>query len=84
MEAFMRLTFALAVGIALTVAGASFVLAQPSGPVATACKVDIATLCPNLPHNGSVRACLTEHESKVSASCKHAFGSTGGSWMRSR
>lgn len=56
-----------------TIAG----LAQ-SGPVATACKSDIAKTCAGLPHDGSVRTCLQNNYDKVSAGCKKALDTTGG------
>ncbi len=78
----MKLAFAIALGATLMAAASGLALAQPAGPVATACKEDIAKLCANLPHNGSVRACLIKHESKVSAPCKHALDTTGAGRMR--
>jgi len=80
----MKLAFTIAFGTTLMLALYGVAFAQPAGPVATACKEDIAKLCQNLPHNGSVRACLTEHESEVSASCKHALDFTGGGKMRTQ
>jgi predicted ABC-type transport system involved in lysophospholipase L1 biosynthesis ATPase subunit len=74
----MKLTYAIALGAALMAAPYAVALAQPAGPVVTACKEDIAKLCANLPRNGSVRACLTKHESEVSAPCKQALDTTGG------
>ena len=78
----MKLAFPIALGAALMMAPCGVALAQPAGPVATACKDDIAKLCANLPHNGSVRACLTKHESEVSPACKQALNTTGGGRMR--
>jgi hypothetical protein len=49
-----------------------------SGPVATACKDDIAKICAGKPHDGEVRVCLESNYEKVSAACKTALDTTGG------
>lgn len=49
------------------------------GPVATACKDDLAKYCAGKPHAGrEARTCLDENKSKVSDACKAALDSTGG------
>ncbi len=57
-------------------------IAQPalsqSGPVARGCKNDIAKICADKPHDGSVRVCLEQAYEQASASCKKALDSTGG------
>jgi len=56
--------------------------AAQTGPVATACKKDIAKFCPGKSHGrGEVRNCLQSHYDKVSAACKHALDTTGGGRM---
>jgi hypothetical protein len=49
-----------------------------TGPVATACKDDIAQMCAGKAHDGEVRICLESNYDKVSAACKKALDSTGG------
>ncbi|MBU2532632.1 MAG: cysteine rich repeat-containing protein [Alphaproteobacteria bacterium] len=50
-----------------------------TGPVATACKDDIAKYCAGLGHgNRQTRSCLEANVEKVSASCKSALETTGG------
>jgi hypothetical protein len=63
----------------LVIAGAGFataVMAQ-TGPVATACRDDIAKYCAGKTHDGEVRACLTTAKGKVSAACQTALDTTG-------
>jgi hypothetical protein len=66
-------------------------LAQPAtgtpgtgiGPVATACKDDIAKYCPNEEHGqGEVRRCLQQHHDEVSEACRNALDNTGPRWNR--
>ncbi|HMN37681.1 MAG TPA: cysteine rich repeat-containing protein [Hyphomicrobium sp.] len=60
-----------------TVATATAAGAQ-GGPVATACKDDIAKYCAGKEHGqGEVRACLEANKDKVSAACKTALDTTG-------
>jgi hypothetical protein len=66
----------IAVSAFALAAAATTALAQP-GPVASACKADIAKLCANLPHDGSVRACLMKNRDKVSKPCREALDATG-------
>ena len=48
------------------------------GPVASACKDDIAAHCAGKSHqNREVRNCLEANKSKVSDACKSALESTG-------
>ena len=57
-----------------SIAGAS----AQTGPVATACKDDIAKLCAGKAHDGEVRICLETNYDKVAAACKAALDTTGG------
>lgn len=69
---------AIAVAVTVAVLGSSMAVAQ-QGPVATACKDDIAKLCAGKSHeNREVRTCLEANKSKVSAACKTALETTGG------
>lgn len=50
-----------------------------NGPVATACKADLAKLCAGKSHaNREARTCLEANKAKVSAACKTALETTGG------
>ncbi|MGE0699730.1 MAG: hypothetical protein AB7O57_11585 [Hyphomicrobiaceae bacterium] len=62
--------------IAALLLSATAALAQ-SGPVATACKDDIAKLCAGKAHDGAVRGCLEANKAKVAAACKTALDTTG-------
>ncbi len=78
----MNKTFSM-LALALTLLGAPAMAqaaepAAPLGPVATACKDDIAKLCAGKPHDGEVRACLESQKDKVTESCRHALETTGG------
>lgn len=67
----------LAAATVTALALASAASAQ-QGPVATACKDDIAKLCAGKEHGqGAVRACLDANKDKVSAACKVALDATG-------
>lgn len=60
--------------LAVSAAGA----AAQQGPVATACKDDIAKLCAGKSHqNREVRNCLEQNKDKVTAACKTALDTTG-------
>jgi hypothetical protein len=63
-----------ALAVATSIAAAS----AQTGPVATACKDDIAKLCAGKAHDGEVRVCLETNYDKVSAACKTALDTTGG------
>lgn len=66
----------IASAVAVTLAGAA---AAQTGPVASACKADIAKFCVGKGHgNRQTRTCLERHKDKVSASCKTALETTGG------
>jgi hypothetical protein len=65
-----------AVAAILSFAAALGAVAQ--GPVATACKDDIAKLCAGKSHDGDIRACLEAAKAKVSATCRNALDTTGG------
>jgi len=54
------------------------IAAAQTGPVATACKDDIAKLCAGKAHDGEARICLETNYDKVSAACKRALDTTGG------
>lgn len=74
----------LAASLMLTVSGAAF---AQTGPVARACRVEIATMCAHRPHNGSVRACLERRYHRLSRHCRVALDRTGGGrhqWRRPR
>lgn len=64
--------------LALAVAASIPVASAQTGPVATACKDDIAKLCAGKPHDGKVRICLETNYDKVTAACKTALDTTGG------
>ena len=56
-----------------------------SGPVATACKTDIARYCAGKGHgNRQTRTCLETNKAKVSDGCKTALETTGGGKGRNR
>ncbi|MGB8274499.1 MAG: hypothetical protein WCF16_04415 [Alphaproteobacteria bacterium] len=61
--------FAIAVSIGAATA--------QTGPVATACKEDIANICAGKEHNEEVRACLEAAKDQVSPECKTALETTG-------
>lgn len=68
----------IAAAVVMVVLGSGVVIAQ-QGPVATACKDDIAKLCAGKSHeNREVRNCLEANKAKVSAACKTALETTGG------
>jgi hypothetical protein len=73
----MKLIYATA-ALALAVAASTAVASAQTGPVATACKDDIAKLCAGKPHDGNVRICLETNYDKVTAACKTALDTTGG------
>lgn len=53
--------------------------AAQSGPVANACKDEIAKYCADKNHgSGEVRSCLEDNKDKVAAPCKTALETTGG------
>ncbi len=77
----MRRTSLLMAVAALAAAMAGSVLAQGvgTGPVATACKADIAKYCADASHGaGQVRTCLEQHRAQLSAACTQALDTTGG------
>jgi hypothetical protein len=63
---------------ALALAASISVASAQTGPVATACKSDIAKLCAGKTHEGEVRSCLEANYDKVAAACKAALDTTGG------
>lgn len=73
----MKLVYVTA-ALALAVAASTAVASAQTGPVATACKDDIAKLCAGKPHDGNVRICLETNYDKVTAACKTALDTTGG------
>lgn len=49
------------------------------GPVATACKDELAKYCVGKSHeNRAARSCLEDNKVKLSAACKTALETTGG------
>lgn len=73
----MKFVFAMAASAVVIVASGLSVAAQ-TGPVAKACQNDIAKMCADRPHDGSVRICLEMNYESVSAACKRALDTTGG------
>jgi hypothetical protein len=73
----MKCLHTLAISALALVASIAVAVAQ-TGPVATACKDDIAKLCAGKAHDGEVRICLETNYDKVSAACKTALDTTGG------
>lgn len=72
----MRLLKLTALCITLALAGTA--AHAQKGPVAAACKDDIAAHCAGMQHGqGGVRACLEANKTKVSEACKAALDSTG-------
>ena len=67
----------MAIAAGLAIAASASAVAQ-NGPVATACKDDIALHCAGERHqNREVRNCLEAKKSKVSDACKIGLESTG-------
>ena len=74
----MKTTKTIAIAFAISAALATASWAQ-QGPVASACKDDIAKFCAGKEHGqGEVRACLEANKAKVAAACKTALDTTGG------
>jgi hypothetical protein len=73
----MKLIHTITVSVLAIAASISIASAQ-TGPVATACKDDIAKLCAGKAHDGEVRICLETNYDKVAAACKAALDTTGG------
>jgi Cysteine rich repeat len=66
------LLFLSALALSATVAFAADA-PQGAGP-RTACKADVATLCPGLqPGGGRIASCLKQNQEKVSPGCKDAM-----------
>ena len=75
----------LAAALALTLAGGGAFAQQGAGPVATACKDDLAKLCAGKSHeNREARSCLEANKAKVTAACKTALETTGGGQGKGR
>jgi len=52
---------------------------QQQGPVASACRGDIARFCAGMEHGqGEIRACLEDNKEEVSAACNTALETTRG------
>lgn len=67
----------VAIAALSTLAVTSQAVAQ-NGPVATACREDIAQYCADKQHGqGNVRACLEANRDKLSKACKAALDRTG-------
>ena len=77
----MKLAFPIALGAALMMAPCGVALAQPASR-RHGLQGRYRQAVRKFPHNGSVRACLTKHESEVSPACKQALNTTGGGRMR--
>jgi hypothetical protein len=73
----MKLFSVMAASIAVLAASIVSAAAQ-TGPVARNCRADIAKMCADRPHDGSVRICLEMNYETVSAACKKALDTTGG------
>lgn len=71
----MRTTLAAA---ALAALGMTGVAQAQSGSVGKSCGADIAKLCADKPHDGSVRICLETSYEQLTAACKKALDTTGG------
>lgn len=70
--------FRMAMVAAFAAAAASMPALAQKGPVAQACKDDIAAHCAGKSHqNREVRNCLEANKDKVSAACKTALDNTG-------
>lgn len=77
MMGFIMTALRMAIAAGLTITACASAVAQ-NGPVATACKDDIALNCAGKRHqNREVRNCLEANKSKVSDACKIGLGSTG-------
>lgn len=77
-----RLRYLLVAASWMAAATAHPALAQTpgtgTGPVAAACKAEIAKFCAAKEHGaGEVRKCLEANKAEVSAGCKSALESTG-------
>jgi hypothetical protein len=79
----MKIIGAIAIAAFALVLSAGAASAQ-TGPVATACKEDIAKLCADKKHDGEVRACLEAAKDKVSPACKTALETTRGGMGKKR
>jgi len=80
----MQMTKLAALAAIAAMIGAGAAAAQ-NGPVATACKDELAKLCAGKAHaNREARACLEANKDKVSAACKTALDTTGGGMGRGK
>lgn len=74
----MRLKAVLATASVLGLTASAALAQQVQGPVASACKDDLAKVCAGKSHeNREARTCLEANKAKVSAACKAALESTG-------
>jgi len=74
----MKTIKALAIAFVVSSAIVTGTWAQ-QGPVASACKEDIAKFCADKEHGeGEVRACLEANKDKVASTCNTALETTGG------
>ena len=70
--------FRMIAALTLATAALATTATAQTGPVASACKDEIAKMCAGKPHDGGVRICLETNYEKVSAACKAALDTTGG------
>ena len=74
-----------AAGLAAAVSGSALAQGADTGPVAAACKEDIAKYCADASHGaGQVRACLEQNRAQLSAACVKALDTTGGGQGRNQ
>jgi hypothetical protein len=73
----MKVAFVMTAA-AVVIAASAIPAAAQRGPVARNCQGDIAKMCADRPHDGSVRICLEMNYESVSAACKRALDTTGG------
>ena len=70
---------------AAALSGPALAQGTGTGPVATACKKEIAKYCAKAGHGAAqTRTCLLRHRKQLSRACLHALDSTGGGKGRNR
>lgn len=74
-----------AAGLAAVLSGSALAQGAGMGPVAAACKSDIAKYCADSGHgNAQTRTCLEQHRKELSADCVKMLDSTGGGMGRNQ